>query len=148
MNDEEFWRLISLLDWDKTGDDEAVVEPVVDALSNMPEEEIYAFEDTLAEKLYQLDCRQFAEKKRFFLFKKKNEYLSPDDSLYTRCVVVANGSDFYEQVIQNPKKFPHDLEFEMLLGISLLAYIRKTGKEWDYVPKISYETYSNADGWK
>ena len=148
MTDEEFWDLINLLDWDNEGDDEAVVEPLVKALSHKSEEEIFSFEEILSEKLFQLDGEVYAVKRGFFGLKKKNEYISADDFLYTRCVVVVNGKDFFEDVVKNPKRFPHDLEFEMILVVSELAYLRKTGKAMDYVPKVSYETYSNANKWK
>ena len=147
MTDNEFWSLIDLLDWDKTGDDEAVIEPLVNSLSQKSEQEIFAFEEVLSEKLYKLDSETYAVKRNIFGFKKKNEYISADDFLYSRCTVVANGPEFYDEVIDNPKRFPHDLDFEILLVVSLLAFTRKTGKEWDYVPKVNYETFSNKDDW-
>lgn len=147
MTESDFWGLINMLDWDMAGDDEAVVGPLVDVLSQKGEEEIFSFEEILSEKLYQLDAEKYAVKRNIFGMKKR-EYISADDFLYTRCVVVANGEEFYEEVMQNPRRFPHDLEFEMLLVVSNLAYTRRTGKIWEYIPKINYETYSNENGWK
>ena len=148
MTNDEFWSLIDLLDWEKTGDDEAVIEPLVKSLSQKAEEEILAFEDILSEKLFNLDAEVFATKRNIFGFKKRNEYISADDFLYSRCTVVANGPEYYDEVIRNPRKFPHDLDFEIILVVATVAFIRKTGKEWDYVPKVSYETFSNKEAWK
>jgi len=61
LSDSEFWRIIALLDWKKTGDDAAVIAPAVDELSKLPVAFIYQFQDKLAEKLYQLDTQIHAE---------------------------------------------------------------------------------------
>ena len=73
---------------------------------------------------------------------------SDDGFLYSRCVCVANGREFYENVRANPKKMPGELEFEALLGIAATAYERKTGREFGYLTGCSYETGSNLKGWK
>ena len=51
-----------------------------------------------------------------------NSYFSVDEFLYSRCVVVANGKDYYYEVLNNPTKMPKDLEFESLLYIACDAY--------------------------
>ncbi|MEE1672476.1 hypothetical protein SNR37_001805 [Agarivorans aestuarii] len=40
MTEAVFWTLLSLLSWDKTGDDIAVIEPVVSALSEKRSEKM------------------------------------------------------------------------------------------------------------
>ena len=40
MNEVEFWKIIGLLGWDETGDYDAVVEPVVNLLSERSVAEI------------------------------------------------------------------------------------------------------------
>ena len=57
MNEHIFWKVISLLDWDKSGDDDAVIGPAIDALAAMDHEAIFKFDDILSEKLYALDTR-------------------------------------------------------------------------------------------
>jgi hypothetical protein len=57
MNENEFWKIIELLDWDQSGDDESVVEPVVSALAKKENKEIYKFEEILSQKLYALDTK-------------------------------------------------------------------------------------------
>jgi len=147
MTDIVFWALLSLLDWDKTGDDAAVIEPVAVALSERSIEEILEFEEILAQKLYTLDTNAHAEQIGEEAYVDENNYFSVDGFLYARCVVVANGKSLYESVVSDPKSFPKDLEFETLLRIGAIAYERKTGKEYNHITKVSYETYSNKEGW-
>jgi hypothetical protein len=71
-----------------------------------------------------------------------------DGFLYARCVVVANGKEFYEAVLKDPSKFPKNMEFESLLGLASGAYELKTGKEFEYSTGCSYESFSNPAGWR
>jgi hypothetical protein len=148
MTEVVFWALLSLLNWDKSGDDTAVIEPVIIALSEKSAEEILQFEDILAEKLHSLDTISHAKEIGEDSFVDEMKYFSADWFLYARCVVVANGDELYKEVLSHPKEFPKDMEFEALLSIGPSAYARKTGKEYSYVTKVSYETYSNIRGWK
>lgn len=142
---DDFWNIIEQLDWSKEGDDTAVVEPVIQILEKRPLAHIYRFEDILSEKLWQLDTRNHA---KVFLDNPEDGYLSVDDFLYARCAVVANGQDYYQNVLNNPAAMPEDLTFEPLLYVTLHAYKRKTGKEFMFIPAHNYETYSNKGGWK
>lgn len=148
MKEAAFWALISLFNWGASGDDEAVIKPVVDSLSKLNTEEIYAFEDILTEKLHALDEKKYAKEIGKYAYVNDEQYFSVDGFLYSRCVVVANGKEFYEQILKSPVDFPKDMDFEALLAIAPKAYEKKTGKEWEYVSKLSYETYSNKSGWK
>lgn len=144
MNDAVFWRLIGLLNWKKLGDDDAVVAPLVKALSQMQVTDIEGFESLLAEKLYALDTREHA---RHSMEDGDSDYLSADLFLYTRSCVVANGKDFYEKVKADPRQMPVDADFEPLLYVAGEAYAAKTGEEFDFSAAIDYETGSNAAGW-
>lgn len=144
-----FWQLIARLDWTQEGDDDAVIAPVVEALSQGPVADIEQFEETLAEYLYALDTREHA--RYGFLGEADPDdgesYISADFFLYLRCVVVANGKKFYDKVLADPTQMPRDLEFESLLAISHEAYSAKTGEELAYDTRLSYESYSNEAGW-
>lgn len=141
----DFWSTIDLLDWTKAGDDAKVVAPVVDFLTQQPLSHIYRFSDILSEKLWHLDTLAHAQ---VFLDDPEEEgYLSVDDFLYTRCAVVANGKEYYEKVLGDPKSMPIDLGFEPLLYIALAAYKQKTGKNFTGISAFNYETYSNKKGW-
>ena len=118
---------------------------VVAKLVAMPVVNIYLFADKLSEKLYQLDTRLHGAA---YLANEGDDYLSVDDFLYVRCAVVAEGKDYYEQVLANPGEFPDAISFEPLLSLADKAYETKTGREFDYHPTINYETYSNQEGWK
>ena len=52
-----FWDLIRF-NWKRRGDDDAVLRPVVTALSRMAVEDILAFDDILAKLLFALDTRE------------------------------------------------------------------------------------------
>jgi hypothetical protein len=142
----DFWSIIEQLDWSKEGDNTAVVEPIVQILQNQTSAQLYRFADILSEKLWHLDTKNHAQ---VFLEDPEEEgYLSVDDFLYARCAVIANGRDFYEEVLNNPKEMPKDLTFESLLYVAMTAYKRKTGKEFMFASAFNYETYSNKGGWK
>lgn len=146
FSDADFWEAINLLDWEKEGDDEKVIHPLVRFLSEQPIGHIYRFSDILSEKLWQLDT--YAHAKIFLDDPEEEGLLSVDDFLYTRCAVVANGKDYYEKILYNPNLMPPDLTFEPLLYVPLKAYKKKTGKSFSPVAAYNYETYSNKKGWQ
>lgn len=145
LTEDGFWQLIELLDWENEGDDNAVIEPLVQALANLPISNIHQFADILAEKLWLLDTRPHAEAS---IRDEEKDYVSVDGFLYDRCCVVANGKAFYEEVLHDPSQFPTGLSFERLLSVARRAYQRKTGKALVHIPRKSYETYSNEAGWE
>jgi hypothetical protein len=72
-----------------------------------------------------------------------------DGFLYARCLVVANGREFYDAVHSDPTTMPKDADFEAILMLAADAYDRKTGLVWDELDEtdVSYETFSNEAGW-
>lgn len=147
LSETYFWEIISLLDWDKEGDDELVVKPAIEHLARGPVRHIFEFADLLSEKLFMLDSRVFAESIGEDSWK-VDQYFSVDNFLYARCCVVANGKDMYEKVLQNPTQMPKDITFEALLYLSAEAYEQKMeGKKYNYTPTYPIETYSNEKGW-
>ncbi len=145
LTDEVFWTLIEKLDWTKEGDDEAVLAPLIEALADMPIANIHQFQNILTEKLWSLDTLQHAQAS---LRGNESDYLSVDGFLYDRCCVVANGKDFYENVLLNPANFPVGLSFGALLSAASKAHLQKTGKPLVHIPLKSHETYSNKSGWE
>lgn len=150
MDEDLFWKLIGQFDWSRTGDDDAVLEPAVRLMATMAVEDIFKFEDMLAEKLHALDTRKLC--KACYAGEldpdNGNDYISADDFLYRRCVVVANGRGLFSAVLANPKKMPKDLDFEALLSLAPKAYERKTGRTFEHVTPVSYESFRNTEGWK
>ncbi|MEH6347572.1 MAG: DUF4240 domain-containing protein [Bermanella sp.] len=148
MNEIEFWVVIGKLDWDESGDDEAVIEPVVEYLTTKSDEDIFQFEELLAQKLHALDTKDHAKEIGEDAYINDDKYFSVDGFLYSRCLIVANGKELFDSVLCKPKEFPKDMEFEAILNIAQEAYEQKNDKEWAYVSPTDYETYKNANGWK
>jgi len=149
LDDKVFWEIIEQLDWSKSGNDDAVIKPVIDVLVNMEIDDIYQFEKLLTENLYQLDTKEIAKQIGLGAYQDEDQYFSPDNFLYARCAVVANGEKLFKDVLENPEAFPQAIEFEALLSIASVSYEKKTNQDWDYFDEeFSYETFSNAKGWK
>jgi Protein of unknown function (DUF4240) len=139
LSDTQFWQIIDLLDWQESGDNEAVVAPLITHLASLPVSFIYQFSDKLSEKLFHLDTRLHAAS--FSL------PFSVDDFLYSRCAVVANGKKVFDDVLADPSKMPTDIDFEPLLYVASDAYTLKTGKNFEYVADFPIETRSNKKSW-
>jgi predicted DNA-binding WGR domain protein len=146
MSEEVFWKIIGLLNWKKQGNDDAVIKPAVAALAQMSPADIEQFEDLLAEKLHALDTEAHAREIGDEAYR-PGKHFSADWFLYERCVVVANGRDYFEFVRAAPKQMPKDMEFEAILTVAPSAYERKTGREFQHETPLSYETFSNRQGW-
>jgi Protein of unknown function (DUF4240) len=147
MTEQQFWELMGLLDWKKLGNDYAVVRPLVRALAKLAEGEIFGFDDLLAEKLHALDTEAHARHMGENSYKGLDEFFSVDLFLYTRCAVVANGKDVFEQILADPNEFPGGAEFEAIPYVAGTAYEKKTGKEYTHSPAVNFEIFSNKDGW-
>ncbi|WP_444898467.1 DUF4240 domain-containing protein [Microbulbifer sp. VAAC004] len=148
MNENEFWSITGMLNWEESEDDEAVVRSVVDYLSKKSDNETFKFEELLAQNLHVLDTKAHAKEIGEDAYVNKKEYFSVDDFLYSRCVVVAIGKELFQLILKNPKEFPKDMEFEAILYVTQKAYELKNDKEWEYVSPTDYETYKNVSGWK
>ena len=146
LTEQRFWEIISLFDWTDAENNDRVLEPAVFALATSPVHHIYLFADMLAEKLFTLDAKLYAENIGDDAYT-SDKYFSVDNFLYARCCVIANGQEAYESVLKNPTLMPKDLTFESLLSLASKAYFQKTGKRFDYVATTPIETYSNKKGW-
>lgn len=148
MNEEQFWKIVSRLNW-KLDDDEEIAAPAVKALARLDEEAIHGFEELLAQKLFALDTRAHARA----MYEGQvdvddgDQYLSADDFLYRRCFVVAKGRDLYQRVLAQPDQAPSEGDFEALLSLASDAFEEKTGDELEPETSVSYESFSNKAGW-
>ena len=143
MKETQFWYIIESFDWTKEGDNNAVMEPAIDILSRLTQAERKEFDEILAEKLYLLDTHAHAVPTGFGV-----DYFSVDLFLYARCGVLVNGKRFYENILHNPAKMLKELDFEPLLYLTSKAASRAGFEDYDHTTKLSYETFSNEDGWK
>lgn len=147
MAEDDFWDLIDLLNWDEEGNDEAVIAPVVLHLCDLPETEIRAFQETLAEKLWLLDGERFAREIGRDAYQGPDKAFSPEWFLAARCCAVANGQDFFEDILLNPENMPKDLGFLALATVAEKAYRRKTGNNLNHQTRHSMETGTNLRNW-
>ncbi len=147
LSDDLFWSLVSQLDWTKTDDNE-ITQSLIKELSQKKVTEIKQFEESLAYKLYQIDTKAHASNIGESSYDPDTDDVSVDFFLYARCAAVANGKEYYDTVLKNPKEMPKNLDFEPILSVSESAYELKMKKEFEYETGVSYETYSNEDGWK
>ncbi len=147
LSENHFWEIVSLLDWNKAEEDDAIIEPAVAHLAGSSIRHIFEFADLLSEKLYALDGIAYARHIGEDGWS-SGRYFPVDNFLYARSCVVANGREMYEKVLHAPKLMPKDFTFEALLYLPRIAYERKTDAKYDYVPAFPIETYSNQKGWK
>ena len=144
MTEDDFWELIEAIDEESLfdGDDEAAVEPLIEALMELKPKRIQAFQEHLARALYRLDGQAYAAEAG-------DSGESSDGFLYVRCFVVACGRAVFEEVVGDPSKMAEyaDEWCEALLSAADEAWFEKTGEEWDFETTVSYETGSNEDQW-
>ena len=146
MPDEEFWRIIDLLDWSKETE-ENIISPSVKDLAQHTIKDIKQFEENLTNKLFYLDTKNHAMNIGEGSYQDGNQF-SVDLFLYARCAAISKGKQFYLRVLNDPKLMPQNETFEALLSLSNLAYQKKTGRDFTYQSSNSYETYSNKEKWK
>jgi hypothetical protein len=144
FSEDDFWSIIEKIDWSKKGSDNKL-KPAVKMLAKMPIPSIYLFADKLSSKLYHLDTRVHADA---YAAKDPEHFISADDFLYARCAVVAEGKEYYEQVLNEPSLMPDEIVFEPLLFLADDAFEMKMGIPFNYKPTYNYETQSNKAGWQ
>lgn len=146
LNEDYFWDLIDLIDWNQETDSK-ILSPLLDRLVSLTPENICQFKEILSEKLFRLDTKEHARHIGDYSYIENSSSFSPDVFLFTRALVVAKGKDFYARVLFNPKLMPKNSDFEAILYLPAEAYKIKTGKEMNYVPKYIPETFFNSKGW-
>ncbi len=147
MSQDDFWDLIDLLNWDEEGNDDAVIAPAVQQLSELQAEEIFAFQEILSEKLWQLDGEKFAREIGRDAYNGNEKQFSREWFLAARCCAVANGQLFFNDIITDAKNMPKGLGFATLTSIAGRAYRKKTGNNFNYSPKYALASCINKKGW-
>lgn len=140
-----FWALVDRLDWSRPEDADHVVEPLVSQLGQMTRRERRAFDNTLARLLFDIDGRAWA-RHIGDAWKGEPDDVHPDLFLFARAAAVARGRDYYERVRRDPTALTPDEDFEPLLYVTETARLR-IGEEDEFETRLSYETFSNSDGW-
>jgi hypothetical protein len=148
MDIEEFWELIATIGGYPPDDEVQSFLRLEVALAAKERAEISSFEDHLAEMLYKLDRRSFAEVRTIDTGRTQ----SSDSFLYNRCAVIVAGEAAYRDVLSGARSFhsfthSHAPSSESLLYVAQKAYER-TGGAWQHISPHDYETGSNEEGWQ
>lgn len=141
-----FWDTMELCDWEQEGNDDKVLKPVVEYLSKQSDDIIFQFDDLMSELLYYLDTKKLADQ-----CEKVDPLMSDDTFLYSRCVALINGPDYYEKVKKGKEKNVWTMEFESLIYVPQKAWALKHQSyvdEYPHFSPLSFETGSNKEGWK
>lgn len=147
LSQEKFWDIIDMLNWDEEGNDDAVIAPAVQYLSECSEAEICAFQEILAERLWQLDGEKYARQIGRDAFKGDFKQFSKDWFLAVRGCAVANGQLFFQDAYGDPTNMPKDLGFNALTSVAARAFRKKTGNNFEYKSKHSTDSCSNLKAW-
>lgn len=145
MKKNQFWKVIKMLDWSKEGNDDEVLAPVVQYLSEQTDEEIFEFENIMSKLLYDIDSKKIAMQ-----LYGTSEQFSADEFLYQRCVAVVNGQGYYSSILYGGIKLNKDLEFEAVLYVPIKAWAKKHKQDtsnYPHIPETSYESCSNKALW-
>ena len=146
MDRKAFWHHIGHIDQAclDEEDEEGALALLIDSLSNLEPQDLFDFEEHLAQVLYALDGRPWLAA--------AGENDTDDSFLYARCFVVARGEAHYKAVLGDPARMPASCEewCESLLYVASEAWARSTGNDpddWAFDASVSYETGSNAAQW-
>lgn len=135
-----------MLDWAHEGDDALVLAPAIQYLSEQTDADIFAFEDIMAQYLYDIDSRKIAQG-----LYGDTAHISADMFLYQRCVAVVNGNGYYNSILYGGRKLDPDLEFEGILYVPMEAWAKKhhcDTSDYPHAPTPSYESFSNQALWE
>lgn len=129
MSENDFFHIVDqYLDWEKQGDDEKVVKPLVELLAKYGDKLIYAFDRRMTQLLQELDTKEIIEKGY-----KAADCFGDDAFLYSRCAALVNGKAYFNAVKKCKRKIDINLEFEALLYVPAEAWAiahHKQAKEY------------------
>jgi hypothetical protein len=146
MTIDDFWNLIEHIDRDALrsgeGFDQLALQPLIGLLAVLAQPELQSFQDHLAQMLYELDGRRYANASG-------QSGRSDDAFLYARCFVVALGRDVYQRTREDPELMPKTLDrwCEPLLYAASRAWQLHSGERLRFDTKVSFETGSNTALW-
>ena len=123
-----FWAVMELCDWTYEGDDDKVLRPVIQYLAQQEDGRIFQFDDLMSELLYGLDTKKLAAQ-----CEEAEPLMSDDSFLYSRCVALINGPDYYEKARQGMAKEIWSMEIGVHLDVPARGWAFKHKKrEEDY----------------
>ena len=131
FREREFWKVISMFDWQFVGDDKKVLERAKLYLSKKSESTIEAFRQELNDKLKSLEDTRFLEMMLSNTMQGEKKNITTRHFLYTRCSVIASGQKYFNSVLENPVKMSENTEFGALLTLADAALRIKRGENLD-----------------
>ena len=137
MNDKEFWQLISLINMESVDQEDCFtgVQNITAALAEKTPDEIRAFEESISQKLYELDSQARLDQ----------SCGSSDGFLYQRCYMIAKGAENYGKALKDETLICDDFSWcENLLYVARNAWSQSQGSKWDFNASVSYETGANS----
>jgi hypothetical protein len=118
FREREFWKIVSMFDWQFVGDDKMVLNRAKLYLSKKSESTIEAFRQELNDKLKSLEDTRFLEMMLSNTIQGDRKNITTRHFLYTRCSVIATGQKYYNSVLENPLKMAENIEFGALLNLA------------------------------
>lgn len=140
MTVNDFWEILEMLDWNFEGEDHRVINPVVQYLAAQSDERIFEFDDIMSKLLSDLDKPELAEQ-----LYGMGESVPEDDFLYTRCVALINGKEYYEAVLYKRESLQGDMEFQPILYVPAIAWALKHGGQGELYPHAAVPGYKQRD---
>lgn len=105
-----FWDTMELCDWNCQDDDDQVLKLVIRYLLKQEDDKIFEFQDLMSELLYELDREELADQ-----CQETDPRMCDDSFLYSRCVALIHGPEYYERVKNGMENSLWDMEFEALI---------------------------------
>ena len=115
-------------------------------LATLPNGELFAFGDALADYLRALDQRDVAER----AFGRIRDRFFPDEFLGWRCACSAGGRDCYAGTLAGRSAPAAGARFEELVFAPMRAWARRHGtnpEAYPHRPVPSCQAFGNRDGW-
>ncbi|MGN0666097.1 MAG: DUF4240 domain-containing protein [Huintestinicola sp.] len=145
FTETDFWDAIDCIDLEYAGDGEALMSTLVRHLEDCSDEHIFAFDEKLAELLFTIDGKQWAEDLFGTSEFSETEYLS------ARCNVIANGKRYYNDIVSHREKMKHEHDTAALASAGAMAWAKKHHKkvaDYPLTTKFSPAAHSNEIMWQ
>lgn len=111
MTDKKFWELMKKLNWEKRGDMDLVVEPVMQYLNEMSHDELGLFEDKINSLVTSI-LKIGMQDQNCELF---NGYVLDTDFISNKCIAVVNTTHYYQAIRYNKNDIHGEFRFETII---------------------------------
>ncbi|MGN0642947.1 MAG: DUF4240 domain-containing protein [Huintestinicola sp.] len=146
FTEEDFWEAIAFIDVEYNGDTEALLSTLIRHLEEQSDEYIFAFDEKLAELMYTLDGKEWADE-----IYPKGERLTDSGFRSARCNAISYGKQHYLDVLSHKAAMEEITGTDELLVAGAEAWARKHTRPMEEYPhkcKFSTKTGSNVIKWE